>query len=213
LEQQSRHTVNATNLKKIEDTLGRTFRVRAHSGASTGTVSVASNTYDECQQYIGDYYTFRYSFDDPHRFVCAYCRIFWDDDASRLRFEELQRNTSPTGTVYEYEFKGVVCVYPSVKILQLLLDGSNVKRVVSVRPDDNKLIGVLQGFNETKLAGGFYPVATPIVYFKQEKKPDSREIKARIGVFEEHTPPKWREDVSDTLKLAAEYYLAPVLRR
>lgn len=122
--------------------------------------------FDDFRYLLGDYLSFRNSFDYPDGIVCSHLKISESRSKGVFRFREKQRNLSRENETYTYSHKGNVSVLIQERIVQLRADEVPLKRSTSFKDiGSGHLVGVLQAIGLDELTGSF-PVATGCVAVK-----------------------------------------------
>lgn len=165
-------------------------------------------TQENFARYEGDYYGFRYSFDQVGRVVCYHMRISWSDVRRGLVFAERQRNTDVAGRLNIYEFRGEIGVPAGLNVLNFMIVGGGAARIASAsflrETEETYMRGVLNALNEVAEVG-FYPVVTPFCLIKCARAQTEGEIIARIGVSA--ISDLWKPGAADMLRDAGRRFI------
>ncbi|MFM2422731.1 MAG: hypothetical protein RL291_1261 [Pseudomonadota bacterium] len=134
----------------------------AGSGGVVAPVYMGAYTQEGTDHLIGSYLTVRPAFSAPDTYVAYRTDILWDDTWPSLLFEERER---PDAT---YAHRGRLYIPSSSPFMHLVSLTKGAMRMVLVSQIDRE--GLLRGIITTlnKHRAQLVPVATPIVYLKQD---------------------------------------------
>jgi hypothetical protein len=112
--------------------------------------------------YVGQYTTLRVAYANPTAVKCYRTNITWDDELSRLRFEEVERGD-------EYGQNGHIYIFPGSAYLSFLTVNKGWTRAILVSHllHHNKIMRGLI-LSQYRVSGASYaPICAPIVYLRQ----------------------------------------------
>jgi transcriptional regulator with XRE-family HTH domain len=137
-------------------------REPAGEGGLVAPVYMGAYTRAAVDHYIGSYLTLRPSFSQPGTIVAYRTDISWDPDWPSLLFQERDRPDTP------YSHRGRLYIPASSSFIHLVSLTKGAMRMVVVSQVDR--FGEMRGIITTLYKHGamLQPVATPIVYARQE---------------------------------------------
>ena len=143
------------------ETSGGTTERRA-IGGRVAPLYMGAYTRDAVDDYIGSYLTLRPDFTTGRKIIAYRTDISWDDEWPSLLFQERDRPDAP------YSHRGRLYVPASSSFIHLvsLTKGAMRMIVVSQLDRDGMMRGLITTLNKQRAS--YVPVATPIVYAKQE---------------------------------------------
>jgi len=186
----SGRAVRLQTLQWIEQALDHPLTARLRQGdADTAPNDLGGYHRTAVAAYVGEYLSFRRSFDRPDTLVASHVSVSWDTKAPGLRFVEVQHNRGQSGRAYDYRFAGEVLIPPNLGVLHFVVrSGDGRIRVFSTslpREQAGTLYckGFLLTLNEITDIG-FYPVTTPLFMVKLPPGTAREEIERGTGVIE-----------------------------
>jgi DNA-binding Xre family transcriptional regulator len=145
---------------------------RRAEGGEIAPVYMGAYSRAAVDHYLGSYLTLRADFTNPETIVAYRTEITWDHEWPSLLFQERDRPDAP------YSHRGRLYVPASSMFIHLvsLTKGAMRMIVVSQLDRDGLMRGLITTLNKSRAI--YVPVATPIVYAKQ----DDTELSA-LGVI------------------------------
>ncbi len=137
---------------------------------------------------VGDWLSYRCSFDRPHQIVASAVEIHWDQARPGLAFREHQHNRGPGGRDYEYRFAGDVLIPPNLGVLHLVVrsDDGRIRVISTSMPRDEEGTQTMKGFLLTlnEIADvGYYPASSPMVLIKLSPGTSAEATAGETGVL------------------------------
>lgn len=133
------------------------------TGGVVSPLYMGAYTKAAVDHYIGSYLTVRYDFTHPDAIVSYRTDITWDPSWPSLLFQETNRIDAP------YAHRGRLYIPASSMFIHLVSLTKGAMRMIVVSQLDRAgaMRGIITTLNKHKAS--FIPVATPIVYLRQEQ--------------------------------------------
>lgn len=206
------------NLRKIEEALGNRLDDAVRPSEEMRDVSMDSTDFGSeiPEEFIGNYFLFRRSFDYNDRIICSLLSLTKDPVTGKGIFSESQRNVAPTGMKHFIDFEGTVNHAISVGAIQLLAIDDGFLRVVTLGRPRTEILqgeerrmsmrGIIHTMNEIA-DFGCYPVVSPVHVWETPLTFEVAKNDGLVGSFTLET--LWAREIVDELKITEGKFYPP----